>query len=98
MGRVLAGVVKLQVVTTSCYVKRTSCYVKRTSCYVKRTSCYVKRTSCYVKRTSCYVKRTSCYRSANKLFQICSQADDKLCSHCLFLVAVTSLEQAVSNL
>jgi hypothetical protein len=64
---------------TSCYVKRTSFYVKRTSCYVKRTSCYVKRTSCYVKRTSCYVKRTSCYyMSANKLFQICSQADDKL--------------------
>jgi hypothetical protein len=30
--------------------------------------------------------------------QICSQAVDMLCSHCLFLVVVTSLEQAVNNL
>ena len=45
-----------------------------------------------------HVKRTSCYRSANKLLQICSQAVDKLCSHCLFPVVVTSLEQAVNNL
>jgi hypothetical protein len=43
-------------------------------------------------------KRTSCYKSANKLLQICSQAVDKLCSHCLFPVIVTSLEQAVNNL
>ena len=44
-------------------------------------------------------KRTSCYKSANKLLQICSQAAvDKLCSHCLFPVVVTSLEQAVDNL
>jgi hypothetical protein len=43
-------------------------------------------------------KRTSCSRSANKLLQVCSQAVDKLCSHCLFPVAVTSLEQAVNNL
>jgi hypothetical protein len=28
--------------------------------------------------------QTSCYMSANKLLQICSQAVDKLCSHCLF--------------
>jgi hypothetical protein len=36
---------------------------------------------------------------ANKLLQICSQAVDKLCSHCLsYIVAVTSLEQAVNNL
>jgi hypothetical protein len=39
-------------------------------------------------------KRTSCYRSANTLLQICSQAVDMLCSHCLFPVVVTSLEQA----
>ena len=45
-----------------------------------------------------YKKSTSCYRSANKLLQICSQAGDKLCSHCLFLVVVTSLAQAVYNL
>jgi hypothetical protein len=45
-----------------------------------------------------HVKRTSCYRSANKLLQICSQAVDKLCSHCLFLVVGTSLEQTVNNL
>jgi hypothetical protein len=31
-------------------------------------------------------------------FQICSQAVDKLCSHCSFLLVVTSLEQAVNNL
>jgi hypothetical protein len=36
--------------------------------------------------------------SANKLLQIYSQAVDKLCSHCLFLVVVTSLEQAVNKL
>jgi hypothetical protein len=36
--------------------------------------------------------------SANKLLQICSQAVDKLCSHCLFPVVVTSVEQAVNNL
>jgi DNA/RNA-binding domain of Phe-tRNA-synthetase-like protein len=34
----------------------------------------------------------------HKLLQICSQAVDKLCSHCLFPVVVTSLEQAVNNL
>ena len=34
----------------------------------------------------------------HKLLQICSQAVDKLSSHCLFPVVVTSLEQAVSNL
>jgi hypothetical protein len=28
---------------------------------------------------------------------LCSQAVDKLCSHCLFLVVATSLEQAVNN-
>ena len=33
-----------------------------------------------------------------KLLQICSQVVDKLCSHCLFPVVVTSLEQAVNNL
>jgi hypothetical protein len=33
----------------------------------------------------------------HKLLQTCSQAVDKLCSHCLFPV-VTSLEQAVNNL
>jgi hypothetical protein len=38
------------------------------------------------------------YWSANKLLQICSPAVDKLCSHCLFLVVATSLEQAVNNL
>ena len=31
----------------------------------------------------------------HKLLQICSQAVDKLCSHCLFPVVTTSLEQAV---
>ena len=30
--------------------------------------------------------------------QVCSQAVDNLCWHCLFPVAVTSLEQAVNNL
>ena len=47
-----------------------------------------------------YKKRTSCYRSENKsVLQICSQAVDKLCSHCLFPVVVTtSLEQAVNDL
>jgi hypothetical protein len=40
----------------------------------------------------------SCYSSANKLLQICSQAVNKLCSHYLFPVVVTSLEQAVNNL
>jgi hypothetical protein len=34
-------------------------------------------------------------KSANKLLQICSQAVDKLCSHSLFLLVVTNLEQAV---
>jgi hypothetical protein len=42
--------------------------------------------------------QTSCNKSANKLLQICSQAVNKLCSHCLFPVVVTSLEQAVNNL
>jgi hypothetical protein len=42
--------------------------------------------------------QTTCYNSANKLLQICSQAVNKLCSHCLFPVVVTSLEQAVNNL
>jgi hypothetical protein len=42
-------------------------------------------------------KRTSCYRSANKLSQIFSQAVDKLCSHSLFPVVVTSLEHAVNR-
>ena len=41
---------------------------------------------------------TSCCKSANKLLQICSQAVDKLCSHCLFPVVVTSLDQAVNSL
>jgi hypothetical protein len=39
---------------------------------------------------------TSCYKSANKLLQICSQAVDKLCSHCLFPIVVTTLEQDVN--
>jgi hypothetical protein len=34
----------------------------------------------------------------HKLLQICSQAVDKLSSHCLFPVVVTSLKQAVNNL
>jgi hypothetical protein len=38
------------------------------------------------------------YGSANKLLQICSQAVNKLCSHCLFPVVGTSLEEAVNNL
>jgi hypothetical protein len=48
----------------------------------------------------CYthVKTHKLLQSANKLLQICSQAVDKLCSHCLFPVVVTSLEQAVNNL
>ena len=29
--------------------------------------------------------------------QICSQVVDKLCSHCMFPVVVTSLEKAVDN-
>ena len=33
-----------------------------------------------------------------KLLQICSQVVDKLCSHCMFPVVVTSLEKAVDNL
>jgi hypothetical protein len=41
---------------------------------------------------------TSCYKSANKLLQICSQAVNKLSSHCLFPVVATSLKQAVNNL
>jgi hypothetical protein len=36
--------------------------------------------------------QTSCYKSVHM------QAVDKLCSHCLFPVVVTSLEQAVNNL
>ena len=36
--------------------------------------------------------QTSCYKSVHM------QPVDKLCSHCLFLVVVTSLEQAVNNL
>ena len=31
-------------------------------------------------------QRTSCYKSANKLYQVCSQVVNKLCSHGLFLV------------
>jgi hypothetical protein len=42
--------------------------------------------------------QVQCYKTAYKLLQICSQAVDKLCSHCLFPVVVTSLEQAVNNL
>jgi hypothetical protein len=38
------------------------------------------------------------YKSANTLPRICSQAVDKLFSHCLFPVVVTNLEQAVNNL
>jgi hypothetical protein len=34
---------------------------------------------------------TSCYKSVQ-------QAVDKLCSHCLFLVVGTSLEQVIKNL
>ena len=35
-------------------------------------------------------------KSANKLYKnVCSQAVDKLCSHCLFQVVGASLEQAV---
>jgi hypothetical protein len=53
----------------------------------------------YVCSRCTHVRRTSCYKtlSANTLLQICSQAVDKLCSHCLFPVVVTSLEQAVDN-
>jgi hypothetical protein len=40
---------------------------------------------------------SSANTSANKLLQICSQVVE-LCSHCLFPVVVTSLEQAVNNL
>jgi hypothetical protein len=36
--------------------------------------------------------QASCYKSVN------SQAVNKLCSHCLFPVVVTSLEQAINNL
>jgi hypothetical protein len=32
---------------------------------------------------------------ANKLYQGCRQADIRMCSHCLFPVVVTSLEQVV---
>ena len=34
----------------------------------------------------------------HKLLQVCSQAVNKLCSHCLFPVVVTSLEQAGNKL
>ena len=34
----------------------------------------------------------SCYKSVHKLSSV-----DKLCSHCLFLVVVTSLQQTVIN-
>jgi hypothetical protein len=49
-----------------------------------------------IKHNTCitHVKTHKLYRSANKLLQICSQVVDKLCSHCLFLDVVTSLEQA----
>jgi hypothetical protein len=37
-------------------------------------------------------------QTSYKLLQICSQAVNKLCSHCLFPVVVTGLDQAVNNL
>ena len=36
--------------------------------------------------------QTSCYKSANKLSQVCSQAVNKLCSHCLFPVCCNKFE------
>ena len=36
-------------------------------------------------------KRTTCNKSANKLLQVCSQAVNKMSSHCLFPVVETSL-------
>jgi hypothetical protein len=49
-----------------------------------------------------HVVRTSQYTRKNAQvvtgLQTSSQAVDKLCSHCLFLVVVTSLEQTVNNL
>ena len=45
-----------------------------------------------------HVKTHKLLQVYNKLLQVCSQAVDKMCSHCLFPVVVTSLEQAVNNL
>ena len=36
--------------------------------------------------------QTSCNKSANKLSQVCSQAVNKLCSHCLFPVCCNKFE------
>ena len=46
-----------------------------------------------INKFNCNNKCTWCFRKQNyyKLLQICSQAVDKLCSHCLFPVVVTSL-------
>ncbi len=43
-------------------------------------------------------KRTTCNKSANKLLQVCSQAVNKMSSHCLFPVVETSLWQLVEQL
>ena len=51
----------------------------------------------YISAEHC-VKRTSCYKPANELQDACSQAVDKMCSHCLFSGVETSLEQAVNDL
>jgi hypothetical protein len=89
--------------STSCV--RTACSPKHTSCYMSAnkllytnlfTSCRQVVFALLVPQKTQVVTclQTSCYMSANKLLQICSQAVDKLCSHYLFPVVVTSLEQA----
>jgi hypothetical protein len=84
----------------------TTCYEQTISDLLRvcwpHQPCYKMITTCSLSTTGnkqCeHILLTSCYRSANKLLQRCSQAVDKLCSHCLFPVVGTSLEQVVNNL
>ena len=45
----------------------------------------------YLLNSSDYT-RTSCNKSANKLLHVCTQAVNKLCSHCLFPVCCNKFE------
>jgi hypothetical protein len=51
---------------------------------------------CFFKCSTCPFCTRENAQVAKRLLQICLQDVDKLCSHCLFLVVVTGLEQAVN--
>jgi hypothetical protein len=78
--------------------KQCSEHILLTSCWNNITTCLLQVLLQPVRFYVCTTHVCTTHGKTHKLLQICSQAVDKLSSHCLFPVVVTSLEQAGNNL